>query len=293
MTTTLKPSFQHQEELGGYVILEKIDQTYWFTAYVAFDPALNRHVAIKIIHGPYSETFTDIDSSKDFAKKLAGLNHPHLVAYYKMGHDRDFYYHAQSYNGAYNLRDWLFNYHAFDTGTAHRILMPLISALEYAAEREIYHLDLRPRSVVFSLEHTLYLTNLGLFQNYLLLTGKKSYDCLAHPHYASPEQILGNRMDHRTDIYSLGTMFFHLMTGYLPYDGEGSSTTGYFPSEEKIADKARKAHLLSAFPKTKAIQAEIPTPWIDLLEKMMAKDPADRFQTYGELEEAAQKLPVD
>ncbi len=262
--------FDTGDKVANYVILEKIDGSSVYTTYTAVEPALNRHVAFRVLHGPYITDIAELQKFKGKARKLVELRHKHTISIYNIAFEEGVYYVVTDYVLGYNLQDWLNADRVFDPEAAMRFVMGITSALEYASKDEIFHLHINPVNCVVNWDNIFLISNLGVTQCRNLLIGAERYDALANPHYISPEQISGKPTDHRTDIYSLGATLFHLMTGTPPFEAETS-------------DGVCLAHLQEPFPEKKAREAEVPDGWIDLMSKMMEKEPSKRFQSYQDI----------
>jgi serine/threonine-protein kinase len=273
------PKLDTGERWGQYIILERTDLSDIHVTYSAVDPVLERHVSVKLFHRTYSPEIEADQSFKNFVKRLTELKHPHISSYFSAGHEQDVYYVVTDYIQGYTLQDWLDDHRVFNLTQSKRWLLQVVDALDYASAQNFLHLNIKPIRFIVNWDNITKIANVGLIQCSNILAGKESYDCLASPHYASPEHISGKKTDLRTDMYCLGATLFHLLTGTPPFEAETS-------------DAICRAHLVQPFPANKALEADIHPGWIGLMEKLMEKKPEDRFQSYKELAAKVKELPT-
>ena len=153
-----------------------------------------------------------------------------------------------------------------------------IAALHSAHKANIVHLDIKPANFLVDRGNNIMLTDFGLAERIVKgadETGQR--EAFGTPAYVSPEQITRGKTDQRTDIYSLGATLFHLMTGRVPFEGRDVEDIVW-------------GHLEKPFPFEVAQAAKVPTGWIHLLKKMMARAPEDRFADYRELRTALENV---
>jgi hypothetical protein len=153
-----------------------------------------------------------------------------------------------------------------------------VAALEYASRLNIIHLDVKPANFMVDNENVVMLTDFGLARKQTeVASGARDDELQGTPAYASPEHILQEKPDLRTDIYCLGASLFHLMTSEFPYPGD-------------TTEEVCRAHVFSPFP-IETLQAhDIPPGWCALMRKMMEKKPEDRFQSYQEITAALDNI---
>ena len=149
-----------------------------------------------------------------------------------------------------------------------QITLQLAEALDHAAHREVVHRDIKPSNILFDSSGESFLSDFGI------ATSKSFADddgewLVGTPAYMSPEQVQGNHVDGRSDIYALGVTLYRLLTGQLPFSG--SSTTALV-----------NAHVELPIPDIRTVKENIPAVWQEVVAKAMAKDPKDRYSTAGE-----------
>ncbi len=146
-----------------------------------------------------------------------------------------------------------------------------VAALEYASRSNIIHLDVKPANFMVGADNVLMLTDFGLARKVTeVISGTRNDELQGTPAYASPEHVMQEKPDLRTDIYCLGASLFHLMTGEFPFPGE-------------TTEEVCRAHVYKPFPDRDAAAAQHSHGWISLMRKMMEKKPEDRFQNYEEI----------
>lgn len=248
-----------QPEIPGYKILEVIGQGGMATVYRAIQQSLGREVAIKVMH----QTMNIPGFSERFLKEaqiIAGFNHPHIIIIHDVGLlDDRLNYLSMEYVKGGDLKQRIQK--KINPLVALLYLEQLAECLVYIHQRQVVHRDIKPANVLFRENGTLVLTDFGIAKQLevdseLTATGS----AIGSPHYLSPEQAEGKSVDGRSDIYSLGVLFYEMLTGNKPYQGDSYMATVMM-------------HLSAPVPNfPPAFQKLQP-----LLNKMMAKDRDSRF----------------
>jgi serine/threonine protein kinase len=205
---------------------------------------------------------------------VAGLNHPNIVHIYDLGIADDHAYIAMEHFPAGDLRARMKT--PLPPRTAVHFLGQIASALEAIHAVGVLHRDLKPANVMLRADGTLCLIDFGLAKANemdVALTGSR--EIFGTPYYMSPEQGHAELIDARSDLYSLGIVFYEMLTGRKPYTGSTAMEVIY---------KHKRAEL-------PAIEAHY-APYEPLLKRLLAKEPADRFQSAGELLSAVAELKV-
>ncbi len=256
--------------LGHYQIIDKISQGGMGIVFKAHEPTLNREVALKVLAAKYVQDSNYVNSFQEEAQLVASLRHPNIIPIYFIGQVGEVVFYSMAYISNPSLDSWIHQGHRFDLKEVKWFLTQACSALDCATQAGLIHLDIKPSNFLVDDAGTLFLTDFGLAK---LMGGSKGViddELYGTPSYVAPERVLRKPLDHRTDIYSLGSTLFHLVVGEPPFDSE---------SLQAIVD----AHLSHPFPEEKAVEKGVPQPLIDLMRKMMEKDPVRRFQSYGEI----------
>jgi serine/threonine protein kinase len=260
--------------LGHYVILARLAKGGMGVVYKAFEVQLERYVAIKVLRPEYAKNATFVQHFQEEARSVAALSHPHIVPIHYIGEDNGCIYFSMGFIHGETFDHWLVKNRIFTEEEALWFMQQAISALDYAYKSNIVHLDIKPSNFLIDQENNIFLTDFGLAERLTRDRAEQQHkEAFGTPPYVSPEQIFRMKTDHRTDIYSLGATLYNLMVGEAPYVGE---------TEEEIL----KGHAYADFPSAKAKAAGVPVAWIQLLKKMMEKNPDERFASYSELASA-------
>jgi serine/threonine protein kinase len=263
--------------LGHFQIQEEISRGGMGVVFKALEPDLNRVVALKVLSSKYALDESYVKSFQEEAKLVASLRHPHVIPIYYIGQIGEVVFYSMAFIPNPSLDHWIQESHRFDFREVKWFLTQVCSALDCATKAGLIHLDIKPSNFLVDENGSLILTDFGLAKSLGGAKGVTDHQLYGTPSYVAPERIQEKELDHRTDIYSLGTSLFHLVVGEPPFDSE---------SMYEIVE----AHLTAPFPEEKALEKGVPQPLIDLIRKMMEKDPVRRFQSYGEILSAVQGL---
>ena len=203
----------------NFEIVALIGQGGMGAVYKARQPSLDRFVALKILppetsrHPAFAERFTRE------ARALAKLNHPNIVAVYDFGRAGEFHYLTMEFVDGVNLRHVL-NTAKMTPSQALAIVPPICAALQFAHDRGIVHRDIKPENILIEKTGTVKIADFGLAKLMGTAAGEAITgvgDVMGTPHYMAPEQVeRPQEVDHRADIYSLGVVFYQMLTGELP-----------------------------------------------------------------------------
>ncbi len=233
--------------------------------YLAEQLSFGRHVALKILSPGMAETEHYGHRFVREARIAASLSHPNIVAVYDTGVIEGHYYLAMEHLSGGDLRERLRLGIPLPESIA--IVQSIADALDYATTAGIVHRDIKPSNIMFREDGSLAIVDFGIARDLTTETMVTQVGTvLGTPHYMSPEQSLGEELDNRSDLYSLGILFFELLSGTLPYSGDSAAAVGI-----------------------QQVQAEIPKLpdgfelFQPLIDKMLAKHPDDRFQSGAEI----------
>ncbi len=262
--------------IGKYRVVKHLATGGMGAVYRAFDEELRREVALKVIPHELIARPGVIPRFRREAELGIKLRHEHLVALFEFGEAHGTWYLAMEFVDGPDLHDYL-NEHGPLTGEESRqLIIQAARALEYANQEGVVHRDIKPSNLLIGTKHGkphLKLADLGLAretrEDEFRLT--RAGCTVGTIDYMSPEQARDSQAaDTRSDMYSLGCTWFHMLTGKPPF-GEGSLTERvYRHREEKPADVCR-------------LNPTVSVELAAILMKMLAKDPADRYQTPAEL----------
>ncbi len=257
--------------LGHYIIRSYIGGGGMGRVYLAHDTALDRKVAVKVLPRQRANDQGTVARFMNEARSAARLNHEHIAQVYFAGEQSGIPYIVFEYVEGTNLRALVEEYDSFPLPQALNYLLQIAHALVHAAEHGVVHRDVKPSNILITSEGRAKLIDMGLAR---LLDPSESKDDLTASgvtlgtfDYISPEQARDPRnADIRSDIYSLGCTFFFMLAGRPP-----------FP-EGTVLQKLLQ-HQGDEPPDIRSFQPNVPDQIASLLQKMMAKDPRQRFQT--------------
>ncbi|MFZ5807104.1 MAG: protein kinase domain-containing protein [Verrucomicrobiota bacterium] len=263
-------------KLGHYIILEHLADGGMGHVYRAFEPSLNREVAIKVLNPCLAQSSKHVDFFEGEAQKIAALRHPNIVPIYFIGKQGELRYFVMAFvAGGATLDNWIDTSTPLTIEQAFWVMGQAIDALSAALKHNIIHLDIKPSNFLVDAKgESILLTDFGLARSLIEPSDfAQERESFGTPAYMCPEQILNNSVDQRSDIYSLGAAMYHLMTTKMLF-------------ERDTIEEIILAHCESPFPHREAEAAGLSSGWINLFDRMTQKDPKDRFQDYEELRSA-------
>jgi len=260
--------------IGKYEIVAHLGRGATADVYKAYQATLDRYVAIKLLH-PFLADDTDfLERFRREAKAAARLRHPNIVQVYDFDVIQDVYYLVMEYIDGLTLKTVLQNLAAsaqvIPLTEAVRITRAVASALTFAHAHDMIHRDIKPANIMLNRDNQVILTDFGTAK--ILGGGQHTASGVTTgtPAYASPEQVMALPGDPRSDLYSLGVVFFQMVTGRLPYDAD----TG-------VAVFLK--HLTEPIPSPRAINPALSIDVETIVFRAMAKKAEDRYQTADEL----------
>ncbi|MCY3018717.1 MAG: protein kinase [Planctomycetota bacterium] len=283
---TIKARQEGAELLGQYKLLERIGEGGMGTVYLAEDTAVGRMVAVKVLPKKHADRHEFLSRFRREAQATGKLNHPNIVTAYTVGEANGLHYYAMEYCDGETLDKVLTREGFLPWDKAAEVVMQVARGLKHAHAHSIIHRDIKPGNIFICRSPTAdgtstetqqlgladtfvaKILDLGLSKNiggeatsFYTQTGL----ALGTPHYVSPEQARGDKaIDGRTDIYSLGATFYHLVTGETPFQG---------PTPAMIMLK----HISEQIANPQDIRDDIPDGVAHVIQKMMAKEPTDRY----------------
>jgi eukaryotic-like serine/threonine-protein kinase len=270
------------KSLGRYEVRGVLGKGAMGVVYDGYDAKLKRRVAIKTIQTATLDEATAKHYSMRFQREVravARLNHPHIVQVYDFGNERDLAYIVMEYIEGRELKDYFNAEERFELKSTLTIMTQLLDALDFAHEAGVIHRDIKPANVMIDSRGVAKLTDFGVAR----ITEGESDEAektragavIGTPSYMSPEQIQGQPIDKRTDIFSAGVVFYQLLTGRKPFDG-----SGWALAKKIIQDDPMWPSLLEAVP-----------PVIDrIVARAMAKLPESRYQSAGKFAQALKRV---
>jgi serine/threonine-protein kinase len=258
------------ENVGPYRIIEQLGQGGMATVFKAYHPALDRYVAIKVLHPAFKEDPNFLARFQREARIVAKLEHPHIVPVYDFSEHKGMAYLVMRYVEGETLKAHLTG-EPLASERILEILQPVAEALAYAHEQGVLHRDIKPSNVMLTPEGGIFLTDFGLARMAQSGESTLSQDMMiGTPQYMSPEQAKGEEVDERTDIYSLGVVLFEMLTGRVPF----SADTPYAVIHD---------HIYTPLPLPTTIKPDIFPALERMVLKALAKEQDDRYQKVTEL----------
>ena len=251
-----------------YEILEKIGTGGMSVVYKAKCHKLNRNVAIKFLKPEYCEDKNFVQKFRIEAQSAAALLHPNVVSVYDVNEYEGIYYIVMEYVDGITLKQYIDRTGSLPIKEATSIAIQVGQGIEAAHNAGIVHRDIKPQNVLISREGKIKVTDFGIARTTTANT--ISQDILGSVHYISPEQARGGQVDERSDIYSFGIVFYEMVTGELPFDGD---------STVSIALK----HIQESVPLVGDIIENVPTSVEQIIEKCTQKKPERRYQKMSSL----------
>ncbi len=253
-------------EIPGYKIESTLGQGGMATVYLAVQESLERRVALKVMNSSLTADASFCERFLKEGKIIAQLSsYPEIVTIFDIGCAGSNYYMAMEYISGANLKQRISQHTDLDRPLT--IVKQIAGALGYAHSRGFIHRDVKPANILFQEDGTAILTDFGIAKSLSSETQlTQAGFTVGTPEYMSPEQAVGQSMDARSDLYSLGIVLYEILTGQKPYSGADGFATALM-------------HINSPVPKL----PEAFMIYQPLLDRMLAKDPNDRFASAEQL----------
>lgn len=253
-----------------YEIIKSIGEGGMANVYLAIDVILDRKVAIKILRGDLANDEKFIRRFQREALAASSLSHPNIVEMYDVGEDNGNYYIVMEYVEGRTLKQLLKKRGHLTVGEAVDIMLQLTDGMMHAHDSYIIHRDLKPQNIMIQENGQIKITDFGIAMalNSTQLTQTNSV--MGSVHYLPPEQASGKGSTIKSDIYSMGILFYELLTGVLPFKGENAV---------EIALKQMK----EAIPSVRKQNPNIPQSVENIVIKATAKNPKNRYNDVREM----------
>jgi eukaryotic-like serine/threonine-protein kinase len=259
--------------LGRYRIVKELGRGSMGVVYLGEDPTIHRPVAIKTMRLDQAE---DTDLAKEVkarffheAESTGRLSHPNIVTIYDVGEEEDLGYIAMEFLEGVTLKAWCRKGSLLPVRQAVNVAATVADALDYAHRQGIVHRDVKPSNIMLTKENAVKVTDFGIAR---ITTSTKTQTTMimGTPNYMSPEQVIGNSVDGRADIFSLGVVLFELLTNEKPFQAENIPALLF-----KIAHEPPQS--------ISAIRSDLPPSAETILERALQKNAAHRYQYAREL----------
>jgi WD40 repeat protein/tRNA A-37 threonylcarbamoyl transferase component Bud32/energy-coupling factor transporter ATP-binding protein EcfA2 len=259
------------QNLGRYQIVSLLGQGGMAEVYKAYQPGLDRYVAVKVLHKHLAEEVGFVGRFEREAASVARLRHPNIVQVIDFDRQDDQYYMVMEFIDGPTLRgQGEERGEPYPPDEAAYLVSGVAGGLDYAHGRGVVHRDVKPGNIMFTGEGQVVLTDFGIAHIVGTTLYTESGGMLGTPAYMAPEQGRGEMGDARSDIYSLGVVLYEILTGRLPYDAD--TPLGMI-----------QLHIEGQPPPPRTINADIPEDVDTVILKAMAVDPEMRYQRAGEM----------
>ncbi|MBY0270575.1 MAG: protein kinase [Burkholderiales bacterium] len=270
--TDTVPQPAETRRVGKYEIIKELGRGATSVVYKAYDPFQDREVAVKVV---FPEALGDQEYGQRYRKlfvteaSLAGkLSHPHIVAIYDAVAEEEASYIVMEYVDGTTLEPYARVDHLLPLSRVLEIIYKCARALDYAAREGVIHRDIKPANILLAGETDIKVSDFGAALN--AASDSTQITGIGSPAYMSPEQVREQQLTYQTDIFSLGVVFYQLLTGRLPFLGNNNYSIIYQIINVEPAPPSR-------------FRNEV-TPQIDaIVLRMLKKNTADRYQTWGDL----------
>jgi serine/threonine-protein kinase len=267
---------QAGSQLGAYRLQTCIGGGGFATVYAARDTRTNELVAIKVLHPHLAQNAQFIARFQREAQALRGIApHPNIVRLRDVGQQNSTHFLVFEYLDGKDLSQILAERKQLPVDQTIAIVVQIAQALEVAHRHGLVHRDIKPSNVKITSQGAVKVLDFGIARPTEATTITQPGSFMGTPDYVAPEVWEGKNADIRSDIYALGIVFFQMLTGISP-----------FHADTPIAVMRR--HLMEAVPSARALRGDVPPNIERLLARMIAKRPADRYQTPRELLKAIQ-----
>lgn len=263
-------------KLGKYEIIRELGRGAMGVVYEAFDPTIERNVALKTIRKDQLEGDNAAEVITRFqreAKAAGRLNHPNIVSIYDFGDDQDTTFIAMEFVIGRELKSFFAKEERFPIEDVSRIMGELLDALEYSHNYGVVHRDIKPANIIIRPNGHVKVADFGIAR-----IESSQYtqagSVLGTPAYMSPEQFMGQTVDRRSDIFSAGVVLYEFLTGERPFSGTATTIMHKVLSVEP--------------PPPSRLNVQVPKPFDAVIAKAMAKRPEDRFKNAREFADAIQ-----
>ncbi|WP_448213878.1 protein kinase domain-containing protein [Colwellia sp. MEBiC06753] len=261
-------------KIDGYQIKQVLGHGGMATVYLAIQNSFERDVAIKVMAEQLSSDPAFGERFLREAKIVSRLVHPNIVTVYDVGVVNNHHYLSMEYIEGDDLKNRL---HSISLFHILKVIKEIALALDYAGRKGYVHRDIKPENIMINNEDgRAVLMDFGIAKAFDTVSEMtQTGTAIGTPYYMSPEQAKGKEIDWRSDLYSLGVVFYQLLVGEVPYNGDSAVSVGI-------------KHLSDPIPK---IPDYLQASFQEIIERLMAKVPDDRFQNGSELVSALNQIP--
>ena len=256
---------------GRYRIIKQIGRGGMADVYLAKDLILDgEEVAVKVLRTNYQTDPIAVARFQREARAMADLDHPHIVRITDIGEEDGQQYLAMEYVAGLDLKRYIKEHYPLSNEEAVRIMGQILLAMRLAHTRGIVHRDLKPQNILLTPDGTAKVTDFGIAVAFAETSLTQTNSMLGSVHYLSPEQARGSKATVQSDIYAMGIIFYEMLTGHIPYDGDSAVTIAL-------------QHFQKPLPSVIAENPSVPQALENVVIKATAKKLTDRYQSVAEM----------
>ena len=256
---------------GRYRIIKQIGRGGMADVYLAKDLILDgEEVAVKVLRTNYQTDPIAVARFQREARAMADLDHPHIVRITDIGEEDGQQYLAMEYVAGLDLKRYIKEHYPLSNEEAVRIMGQILLAMRLAHTRGIVHRDLKPQNILLTPDGTAKVTDFGIAVAFAETSLTQTNSMLGSVHYLSPEQARGSKATVQSDIYAMGIIFYEMLTGHIPYDGDSAVTIAL-------------QHFQKPLPSVIDENPSVPQALENVVIKATAKKLTDRYQSVAEM----------
>lgn len=256
-----------------YRLLDKIGEGGMATVYRAEDTLLERLVAVKVLREQYAGDPSFLARFKQEARAAAGLAHQNIVSVYDVGSDQGNQYIVMEYVEGASLKQLILQGAPFPIPRVIGLSMQILAALSFAHQKGLIHRDIKPQNVLVTPDGQVKVTDFGIARAAASGQLTETGTVLGTVYYCSPEQAQGKAVTPASDIYSVGVVLFEMLTGRLPFEGEGPLAVALKHLQEEPVEPSR-------------LNARVPSQLDAIVLRALAKEPSERYSSAEEMRQA-------
>ncbi|HEW9039792.1 TPA: Stk1 family PASTA domain-containing Ser/Thr kinase [Streptococcus pneumoniae] len=256
---------------GRYRIVKQIGRGGMADVYLAKDLILDgEEVAVKVLRTNYQTDPIAVARFQREARAMADLDHPHIVRITDIGEEDGQQYLAMEYVAGLDLKRYIKEHYPLSNEEAVRIMGQILLAMRLVHTRGIVHRDLKPQNILLTPDGTAKVTDFGITVAFAETSLTQTNSMLGSVHYLSPEQARGSKATVQSDIYAMGIIFYEMLTGHIPYDGDSAVTIAL-------------QHFQKPLPSVIAENPSVPQALENVIIKATAKKLTNRYRSVSEM----------
>ena len=265
---------------GRYEIIERIGEGGMADVYRATDVVDNKTVAVKILKKEFAENEEFLRRFRNESKAIAVLSHPNIVKIFDVGFSDRIQFIVMEYIDGFTLNEYMEQEGQLDWRDAVHYILQILRALQHAHSKGIVHRDIKPQNIMMLQDGTIKVMDFGIAK-FAREEGKTGTDkAIGTVHYISPEQARGGVTDAKSDLYSVGVMFYEMLTGKKPFDTDNPVSIAVM-------------HMQAEVPLPHTVRPDIQTGLEEIILRAMQKNPKDRYQSAREMMDDIESFKED